>query len=212
MQDKPLKHLLYVGYAAKADRRKRQHEACGKLANWLATLVQATCNVLWGRGQFKMHFMVICVLGEPGQASIAEMLLTRITGAYYNTGGGFCIDVAGKSIAASILSLNQSPVHHMHMWTQNMRWVLDHTPLLANSKVQVSRHTGLLKREAGTEAERNRLIEEKFVKDIRTIQENYVLAQIYKNDPSWQTDGARELVKKMEDAWKEAGALYPECL
>ncbi|XPT04007.1 hypothetical protein M3J09_013091 [Ascochyta lentis] len=42
----PLKPLVYVGYAARADQRKRQHEACGKSSNWLATLVQAICNVL----------------------------------------------------------------------------------------------------------------------------------------------------------------------
>ena len=46
-ENRPLLPLLYIGYAARTDIRKRQHEACGKSSNWLATLVQAICNAVW---------------------------------------------------------------------------------------------------------------------------------------------------------------------
>jgi hypothetical protein len=117
-EEQLLKSLLYIGYAVRADRRKLQHEACGKSASWLATLDQTICNILWGRGHFKMHFMVICLLGHKRQGSIAEMLLTGITGAYYNAGGGFCIDVAGKSME-SLHFKELTNIQTDNIWNEN---------------------------------------------------------------------------------------------
>lgn len=127
----PLKPLTYIGYAARADRRRRQHEACGKSSNWLATLVQAVCNVLWGQGRYQMHFMVICMLSFEAQGMVAEMLLTRIAGAYYNTGGGFCIDVAGKSMESLYF---KSLTHHQNVdkWNELSEWVSANTNVEAN--------------------------------------------------------------------------------
>ena len=73
--------LLYIGYALRADSRQRQHEACGSSSNWLASLVQAMCNVLWSRGNYLMQFFVICPLNEEPQGLVAEMLLVGVTGA-----------------------------------------------------------------------------------------------------------------------------------
>lgn len=130
-QGTPLKPLSYIGYAAGADQRKRQHEACGSSSNWLATLVQAICNVLWGQGRFQMHFMVVCLLSSDGQGMIAEMLLTRIAGAYYNVGGGFCIDVAGKSMESLHFA---SLTHHQNVdkWNELSEWNSINTSLDGN--------------------------------------------------------------------------------
>lgn len=124
----PLKPLTYIGYAARADRRKRQHEACGTSSNWLATLVQAVCNILWGQGHFQMHFMVVCLLTNEFQGMISEMLLTRIAGAYYNVGSGFCIDVAGKSMESLYFT---KLTHHQNIdrWIELADWVVQFTPL-----------------------------------------------------------------------------------
>ena len=127
--------LLYIGYALRADNRQRQHEACGSSSNWLASLVQAMCNVLWGRGKYLMQFFVICPLSEEPQGPVAEMLLTRVTGAYYHGGTGFCIDIAGKSME----SIHFNKLSHMQArdrWAEHDQWVEDNTPVNENWDVQ----------------------------------------------------------------------------
>lgn len=139
----PLKPLTYIGYAGRAERRKRQHEACGKSSNWLATLVQAVCNVLWGQKHFQMHFMVVCLLSCEEQGMIAEMLLTRIAGAYYHTGGGFCIDAAGKSME-SLYFHDLTRTENTDRWNELHEWVVKHTDLDATQDECVQKMRELL--------------------------------------------------------------------
>ncbi|KAF3004990.1 hypothetical protein E8E13_008414 [Curvularia kusanoi] len=127
--------LLYIGYAATADIRKRQHEACGSSSNWLASLVQAVCNVLWGRGKYMMKFFVICPISEEPQGPVAEMLLTRVTGAYYHGGSGFCIDIAGKSME-SIHFKKLSHIEARDLWAEHDEWVEHNTPVNENWNAQ----------------------------------------------------------------------------
>jgi hypothetical protein len=127
--------LLYIGYALRADNRQRQHEACGSSSNWLASLVQAMCNVLWGRGKYLMQFFVICPLSEEPQGPVAEMLLTRVTAAYYHGGTGFCIDIAGKSME-SIHFNKLLRIEAHESWAEHDQWVEDNTPVNENWDVQ----------------------------------------------------------------------------
>lgn len=127
--------LQYIGYAARGDIRQRQHEACGSSSNWLASLVQSLCNKVWGRDRFRMHFFVICPLSEEAQGPVAEMLLTRVPGAYYHGGGGFCIDIAGKSME-SIHFSKLSPAQRRDRWTEYAVWVDENTPLATNWDAQ----------------------------------------------------------------------------
>jgi hypothetical protein len=208
-ENRPLKPLLYIGYAARADRRKRQHEACGKSANWLATLAQAICNVLWGRGQFKMHFMVICLLAEKSQGTIAEMLLTRISGAYYNAGGGFCIDVAGKSMESlhfKELTTNQN----LDLWNDCVGWVEQNTPLIANARQQLARHTAFLARQETERRARIRADKECTAANLKSIRDSYMLCQQYKNHHTWQDQEAKDMVQEMEQIWQEVRHAYPD--
>jgi hypothetical protein len=195
-----LKPLLYIGYAARADCRKRQHEACGKFANWLATLVQALCNVLWGRGYFKMHFMVICLLAAKSQGIVAEMLLTRITGAYYNVGGGFCIDVAGKSME-SLYFKDLTASQNEDAWNDFYQWVEEHTPLLTQSTLQHNRRKAARARREEERRELARPNRERASKVVESLRATQALCETY---------GDGETRAMMGELWEEAHRMLPD--
>ncbi|KAF2870902.1 hypothetical protein BDV95DRAFT_595571 [Massariosphaeria phaeospora] len=137
--------LQYIGYAAKADTRERQHEACGKSSNWLASFVQAVCNVAWEKGAYQMHFFVVCLLSEEAQGMVGEMLLTRLPNAYYNSGGGFCVDVAGKSLE-SMHFAKLAPDQRADQWHEYAQWVKEHTRIYANWELQKQRELAVIAR------------------------------------------------------------------
>lgn len=200
----PLKPLLYIGYAARADRRKRQHEACGKSSNWLATLVQAICNVLWGQGRFQMHFMVLCLLADEAQGMIAEMLLTRIAGAYYNVGGGFCIDVAGKSME----SLHFTKLTHdenVDRWNELGEWVHNNTPVDDHAVACVEKWKAKQKRQTADRVKKTLLTLDQIHDDVAELHRIYSMCCKYRNEPEWQTDEIKALVAKMDADWHELG-------
>ena len=181
-EEAPLKPLTYIGYASRADHRRRQHEACGSSSNWLATLVQAICNVLWGRGHFQMHFMVVCLLCED-QGMVAEMLLTRIAGAYYNTGGGFCIDVAEKSL--EFIHFNKlTHKEDIENWNDLDQWVWDNTPLEANRATDSDRKEEWLLRQAAAEnAETDALADKIRLRLVEHRVRYLLLTKTFANDP-----------------------------
>ncbi|KAF2244400.1 hypothetical protein BU26DRAFT_569382 [Trematosphaeria pertusa] len=209
--NKPLKPLLYIGFAAKADRRKRQHEACGQSSNWLATLVQAICNVLWGRGVFKMHFFVICLLHEELQGMAAEMLLTRIPGAYYNAGGGFCIDVAGKSME-SIYFKKLSAQDSVDHWNELSEWIDQNTPLVENLDLHRTRVEILQRRKKiAAEAEQQGLTpRQRITKAVSEVKNYYDSCQKLKNDLCWQTEEGRRWVRESEELWGQMKERFPD--
>lgn len=207
--DVPLKPLIYIGYAARADRRKRQHEACGASANWLATLAQALCNVLWGRGSFKMHFMVICLLAEKRQGVVAEMLLTRITVAYYNTGGGFCIDVAGKSME-SLHFKQLTTIENQDMWNDYNEWVQKSTPLNANAREQQARYQSWCARQAAAQEDRDttkNLAPDEIVRQARETKE---FVDKVRDSPAWSTAEKVALAREVDSMWEETCRAYSQ--
>ncbi len=84
-----------------------------------------------------MHFFVICLLSEEPQGPVAEMLLTRVCGAYYHGGSGFCIDIAGKSME-SIHFRKLSHVEASNRWAEFDAWVEDNTPVNENWNAQAA--------------------------------------------------------------------------
>ncbi|KAJ8107685.1 hypothetical protein OPT61_g8697 [Boeremia exigua] len=212
----PLKPLTYIGYAARAEHRRRQHEACGGSSNWLATLVQAVCNVLWGHGHFQMHFMVICLLASEGQGMIAEMLLTRIAGAYYNVGGGFCINVAGKTMESihftSIHSTSLSHHENVDQWNDFAMWVAQETSLEANQLESVRRMRERRKRRtaaliAETEAKKAQLMP--------LLLKHYLQQQLftstlakYPDHPALQDPELRRKVAQYAKDFKNLGKVF----
>jgi hypothetical protein len=202
--------LLYIGYAGKADVRQRQHEACGKSSNFLASLVQAICNVLWGRGAYSMHFFVICVICEEAQGTVAEMLLSRIPGAYYHTGGGFCVDIAGKSMESiHFRKLTREQV--VDRWAEISDWVEENTPLAESSAIEREHHAAM--KEQLAEAEAPYTAEELvgMTDTIKRIRRTYELCQRMKNHSSWQDEPMKARVALTELQWKTLRAmLYGE--
>jgi hypothetical protein len=162
------------------------------------------CNVLFGGGFYKMN--LICLLAEARQGTVAEMLLTRMSGAYYNTGGGFCIDVAGKSME-SLHFKELSSDEATDRWNELFDWVELHTPLTEEmcrqqEFAELNEAQALLDEIAASSQELRRNLTE--------IQEFYELGQTWKDHPSWQTEEGRECVRRSEQAWEMARAAYPE--
>ncbi|KAF1956180.1 hypothetical protein CC80DRAFT_535543 [Byssothecium circinans] len=178
--------LQYTGYAGRADVRQRQHEACGSSSNWLASVVQAICNLLWGRGFYLMRFFVVCPLSEEAQGPVAEMLLTRVPGSYYNAGGGFCIDVAGKSME-SIHFNKLTRGKREERWNDLADWVESETSIISNWELH--------------SAERLR---------VRQTIEDRELGQTWKDDENWQNDEARAGIEMAERLYEEACKEYPK--
>lgn len=212
-ENRQLPPLLYIGYAARTDIRKRQHEACGKSSNWLATLVQAICNAVWGSDSYKMNFFVICPLAEKRQGVVAEMLLTRILGAYYTAGGGFCIDIAGKSME-SIHFRKLTVGENIDHWNELYAWVEKHTPLTENYKLERARSADVKRRQ---KAEEKAALEheaddsrEDILSTLKDLSEYYHTCQQYKDDPDWQTPEGKEYIRQSEELWEDAKKKYPE--
>lgn len=175
--------LLYVGYALRADHRQRQHDACGSSSNWLASLVQATCNVLWGRGAYRMHFFVICLLSEEDQRPVAEMLLTRVPGAYYHGGLGFCIDIAGKSME-SIHFRRLSYEEARDRWADFGEWVEKHTPVQQNWAAE----TAVVAAQEEARRLRKEEHEEALKVEANEFLEPYALCEELRADPGRSSD------------------------
>jgi len=197
--------LLYIGYAARGDIRQRQHEACGSSSNWLATLVQSFCNVVWGRGSFRMHFFAICPLSEEQQGPVAEMLLTRIPGAYYHNGGGFCIDIAGKSME-SIHFNKLNAAQREERWNDFGDWIDQNTP--ANKNWEKHENADNLRKEQ-LQAKRQTQ-EEEIEAYIAQVAEAHYTCQAHKTHELWQTPEQKELVRSTEQLWVEVHEKFPE--
>jgi len=103
-EDQPLTPpLREVGYATSIDRLDdhRGHTS----SNHLMNLAEACCRY---RGftdpawrNFEMRDLIIYAIWQPSQASAAEVLMNRISGAYVYDAGGFSHDEAGKSMGSA---------------------------------------------------------------------------------------------------------------
>ncbi len=196
--------LLYIGYAARGDIRARQHEACGSSSNWLASLVQALSNILWERGKYHMHFFVICPISEEDQGEVAEMLLTRVPGAYYHNGGGFCIDIAGKSME-SIHFKNLTNFERKTRWNDINTWINENTPAIENAREQ-ERHIN----SSQGQNQQSESDKEKLWKYLLRSQEMYEIYQRTKNLPTSKTEKIQEAFRKTKLRWADAQKRWPE--
>jgi hypothetical protein len=101
-EDKPLEHALhYVGYAMCFARRKTQHEADNGSSSWFMNLVKAVCRAeltgtTWGFSDF-----VVCYCADEDEVPVAELLITLLSNASHDTGGGFEVHPAGLNISSA---------------------------------------------------------------------------------------------------------------
>jgi hypothetical protein len=122
----------YIGYAFDAEARKEQHAKTGtRSTNWLGSLVVSICNYKWPDRGYCLHFHVTCLIANPAQAAVGEMLLTVIGHGYYWTGRGFNIGIAGASVN-SIYMETYTETRRNELWKEWKGYIVEETPWLAN--------------------------------------------------------------------------------
>ncbi|ORX94069.1 hypothetical protein BCR34DRAFT_227182 [Clohesyomyces aquaticus] len=127
--------MQYIGYAMKAGQRQLQHESFAS-TNWLTMFTDALAQVLWP-DRYSARTFTICLISETFVGPMAEMLLTRISRAYYHA-GGLSIDQAGKS-RKSLLMDHLSEEEKRKVWDENQVWIESHTPYIANLDLEGTR-------------------------------------------------------------------------
>jgi len=128
--------LQYVGYALDSYVRDKQHKQHSKHGNWLSNIFLAIAITLWPADEWEFCHWSICPLALEYQAAIAEMVITRITNSYYHMGGGFNIELAGKSMA-SIKMLSKSGLDRTQVWADHQTWLLQKFDLDNKMKEQL---------------------------------------------------------------------------
>jgi hypothetical protein len=150
-----------------------------------------------------MHFFAICPLVEEHQAPVAEMLLTRIPGAYYHNGGGFCIDAAAQSTACTHFS-GLTPIEQEACWNDSAHWVEHNTPGPENYKKQ----RAAFEREQARRAAAKKAHKEGVEKYILDVAKVHFDCQAWKDHATWQTLERQAHVKYMEEQWEETKEKY----
>jgi hypothetical protein len=127
----------YVGYALDIESRMNEHAKLGSDAGWFGSLICALINDEYRNMTFSWHFQVVCLLGDEGQAAIAEMLLAAISHSYYWTGLGINVAHCGLSVASiKMKSLDPDPKINDQkrdkIWTRWRKYVIKCTSLEEN--------------------------------------------------------------------------------
>jgi hypothetical protein len=139
--DKPLRHALhYIGYALRFVSRQEQHHVDNDSSSWLMNLVRATCEAELGDGNttWGFHDFVVCYLGEDGEVSVAELLLTFVSDALSETGGGFAVHPGGQNVSSS--NLNEWTVEEARkLWVSCADFRRQRTPFKRNVKVELQK-------------------------------------------------------------------------
>ncbi len=107
--------MVYIGYALDNESRKMQHNAYNDQSNWLANAFLAIAKIHWLDEKYTFTHWAICPLARERQASIAEMVLARLTNAYYHNGGGFNIALAGQTNSIKATELK---------WREHHEWLV----------------------------------------------------------------------------------------
>lgn len=129
--------LQYCGYSDETDRRDSSHSKYGSSSSWLTGLFMAICRTLY-KTTYRMRPFVVCLIGEERQGPIAEMILTRLSRAYYHTGGGFSIGLAGSSMR-SILMSTLDARERAAAWRNHQDWLVKATPYEQNMDKEIVR-------------------------------------------------------------------------
>ncbi|KAI9689683.1 MAG: hypothetical protein M1820_010083 [Bogoriella megaspora] len=85
--------LVLVGYSTNVKRRQREHQG-HRSSNHIMNLAENICQILHGR-DFHMDSSVVFPIKNPRHVELAEIVITRITQATTDVGGGFCHYPAG---------------------------------------------------------------------------------------------------------------------
>ena len=163
--------MQYIGYAMNASLRRKQHESFNS-TNWLCMFVQAYAEAAWP-GEFGMATFTVCLISENFVGPVAEMLLTRLTRAYYHA-GGFSIDQAGESMA-SIKMDKLTQAQRDKIWQENQTYISKNTPLDANMDKEIERRACLQRlqeREAKAHLEALRAKKQTWLDQTATLADN----------------------------------------
>lgn len=88
--------LWYCAYSSEFDERDSQQFLYGSAGSWLTGLFMSVSEALCG-SRYSMKPLCVCILADEPHGTISELMITRLASAYYHTGCGFTVDVAGSS-------------------------------------------------------------------------------------------------------------------
>ena len=88
--------LRYCAYSSEFDERDSQQFLYGSAGSWLTALFMSVSEALCG-SRYSMKPLCVCILADEPHGTISELMITRLASAYYHTGCGFTVDVAGSS-------------------------------------------------------------------------------------------------------------------
>ncbi|KAF3005644.1 hypothetical protein E8E13_003508 [Curvularia kusanoi] len=200
----PVMH--YIGYATKPQIRKQRYEAGDKCGNWLTQCVLAITKALKISTHMSTHplFLVNADVSGP----VAEMLLSRMTRAYYFAGGLNTGQASGSMahIRAGIITDKQRD----QWWARSVKH--QDTPKYTRRLEQETRRGALLKKTKdargilpGTElyekATKSKLQQQQF----EEIKRNYQKATDALADPlemQLARESSPEFAKKMDSVGK----------
>ncbi|KAF2444390.1 hypothetical protein P171DRAFT_521728 [Karstenula rhodostoma CBS 690.94] len=92
--------LREVGYSKRCHYRLQQHR-CHTSSNWLMNLIEAICEEAFN-SRFHLAQFVVARLFAPAQASVAEILVTRLAEGYITSGVGMSFWNAGQNNASAL--------------------------------------------------------------------------------------------------------------
>ena len=178
-QDQPWGYeLAEVGYAKDSRARLDQHRH-HESSNWLMNLFESVCFVRYGRQRFRMEQFVIYFIWAPEQASIAEIIFTRLCNAYANEGGGFTYYRPGIQ-HASALNLNWKTCVKLR------QWAIECTPLEFNKNraAQLAEERSRKKNELEELKSASRKTSEQEWRRLQQCQGKMELKELMMQDPS----------------------------
>lgn len=115
--------FIYNGFSSNGRQRRKDH-AEHRGSSYCAYGVEATTLVLFN-GEFELRFLPVALLGGPEQAIPGEILLSRLTQGYTDSGYSLAHYPAGRS-NSSALNLNEL------QWQTARDFILEYTPFRSN--------------------------------------------------------------------------------
>jgi hypothetical protein len=129
--------IQYCGYSSHVDVREMQHQSYGSSSSWLASFFMSVADAALGE-KYVMKQAVVCLIGEERHGSIGEMVITRLSRAYYYTGGGFSIGLAGSSLRSIYMS-NLSAQERATQWKIHHKYMMENTSYEDNMAQEMKR-------------------------------------------------------------------------
>jgi hypothetical protein len=119
------------------DVREMQHLSYVASSSWLASFFMSVTDSVFGE-KHAMKQAVVCLIDEEQHGAIGEMVITRLSRAYYYTGGGFTVGL-GSSSLRSIYMSNLSAQERAEQWKKHHVYMMDNSPYNENMAQELER-------------------------------------------------------------------------